>query len=452
MEKIRKINDLNIYFIGIGGISMSAIARFCMALGAQVEGSDMQINFETRALSRLGVPVFHGHSEKNLTKNYDYVVFSGAIHEDNVELKYARLKGLNIMERSEFLGELCGMYESSVVVTGTHGKTTTTALVGEILIRDQQNPSVHLGGEASFGNAKIGNKKVFVTEGCEYRNSIRFLRPNIGVITNIELDHTDFYKDLSEIKSAFSHFAENVKDTLVVFENNDFVRSLNIKKHIVTVGFGGDYDIVGSGLRREPDGSLSFDVHYGDYIGRFRSKLPGVYNAKNCLTAIAVGLLLGVKSSVIYTALLSFKGVKRRMERVGEVDGVPVFCDYAHHPTEIKSSISAIKDNYKRVLCIFQPHTFSRTIGLKDQFVKCFDKVDKLVIYKTYPAREKYIIGGSARELYNDIKLKNKTYCDTGKNLRAQLKTASKYDVVLVLGAGDIYDRVLKALKALSKT
>ena len=144
MEKIRKINDLNIYFIGIGGISMSAIARFCMALGAQVEGSDMQINFETRALSRLGVPVFHGHSEKNLTKNYDYVVFSGAIHEDNVELKYARLKGLNIMERSEFLGELCEMYESSVVVTGTHGKTTTTALVGEILIRDQQNTSLHL--------------------------------------------------------------------------------------------------------------------------------------------------------------------------------------------------------------------------------------------------------------------------------------------------------------------
>jgi len=452
MEKIREINDLNIYFIGIGGISMSAIARFCMALGADVAGSDMQVNFETRALSRLGVPVFHGHSEKNLTKDYDYVVFSGAVHEDNVELKCAKSRGLRVMERSEFLGELCDMYEKSVVVTGTHGKTTTTALIGEILIRDLQNPSVHLGGEASFGNAKIGNKRVFVTEGCEYRNSIRFLRPNIGVITNIELDHTDFYKDLSEIKAAFSHFAENVKDTLVVFENNEFVKSLNIKKHIVTVGFDGDYDVVGSGLRKETDGSLSFDVNYCGYIGRFRTRLSGLYNVKNCLTAIAVGLIMGVKSSVIYTALLSFKGVKRRMEKVGEVDGVPVFCDYAHHPTEIKSSISAIKDNFKRVLCIFQPHTFSRTIGLKQEFLTCFEGVKKLVIYKTYPAREKYIIGGSARELFNDIKLKNKVYCDTGKVLRGELKTASNFDAVLVLGAGDIYDRVLKALKALSKT
>lgn len=448
MEKFTKFNDLNVFFIGIGGISMSALAQFCMCFGANISGSDIAINPETRKLASLGATIYHGHNEKNITKNIDIVVYSGAIHSDNPEYKMAQNLGLKMMERSEFLGVVMGLYDKSIVVTGTHGKTTTTALVGEIFIRNTDNPSIHLGGEAvSFGNAKIGNKKVFVSEGCEYRNSIQYLKPNIALITNIELDHTDFYENYEMVENAFLNFAEQVQDTVLIFENNDFAKKINAKNHVITVGFDGDYDIVGKNLRKNTDGTYTFDVFYDTYIGRFKTNLYGLHNAKNALCAIAIGVVSDVPSSIIYTAVREFKGVKRRMECVGLIGGTKVICDYAHHPTEIKNSIECVSSGGKRVLCVFQPHTFSRTIGLKIEFQKCFNGVAKLVLFKTYPAREKYIVGGSAKELFNSLKFRNKSYCDTILELADELKNAEDYDVVLVLGAGDIYEKTKKAIK-----
>ena len=397
----------------------------------------------------MGACVFHGHNAHNINSGFDYVVFSGAIHEDNVELKTARTMGLKVMERSEFLGVIETMFEYSVVVSGTHGKTTTTTLVGDVLFKAGLNPTIHIGGESvAFGNAKLGAKQFFVSEGCEYRNSIRFLKPNIGVITNIELDHTDFYKNYDQLEQAFLDFANGVKNTVVVFENNDFAKKITAKVGVVTVGFNGDYDVVGNGITINHDGTYTFQVYHNNaYVGKFTTAQMGFHNAKNALCAIAVGLVMGVDIGTIYFAIREFKGVKRRLEKVGEIDGISVVCDYAHHPTEIASSIACIRATHKRVLCVFQPHTFSRTIGLKDEFKKCFGGVKKLVVFKTYPARENYIVGGSARELFNEIPLKNKSYCDTIKDLAGELKNASGYDIVLVLGAGDIYDKTIKALK-----
>lgn len=448
MEKINNFNGLNIYFIGIGGISMSALAQFCLTLGASVSGSDEQINDETKKLSKMGVLVFHGHCVKNMTAKYDYVVFSGAIHDDNIELVFARKNGFRVVERSEFLGVVESMFEMSVVVSGTHGKTTTTALLGEMFVRAGLNPTIHIGGESvSFGNAKIGNRAVFLSEGCEYRNSIKHLTPTIAIITNIELDHTDFYKNFDDLQLAFLNFANKTKNTVVVFENNAFANKITAKVNVVTAGFGDEYNVKGKNVVLNSNGTYSFDVFYNGYIGRFTTSQIGFHNAKNSLCAIAVGLIMGIDIGTIYMSVRNYHGVKRRIEKVGSVGVVPVVCDYAHHPTEIVSSIECVKNTCNKVLCVFQPHTFSRTIGLKQEFKKCFSGVKKLVIFKTYPARENYIVGGSARELFNEIPIKNKAYCDSIKDLACELKTALNYDIVLVLGAGDIYEKTIKALK-----
>lgn len=449
MEKFKNLQGKNIYFIGIGGISMSSLAQICLAFGATVSGSDLQINDEVKKLSKMGALIFHGHSKKNISKHYDYVVFSGAVKNDNVEYVTAKKTSQNLVERSEFLGIISEIYGKTIAISGTHGKTTTTALVAEMLIQFGLNPTVHIGGETSeFGNVRVGNIGYFVTEGCEYRNSIRFLKPQIGLVTNIELDHTDYYKNYTEIENAFLNFAENVQEKIVVFENNEFAKKINSKSYIITAGFGDGYDVAGKNLVKNADGTFSFDVFFDGYIGRFRTNQIGLHNAKNALSAVAVGLLVGVDYGTMYRVISTFKGVKRRMEKIGEYNGVPVICDYAHHPSEIKNSISSVKLNFNRVLVVFQPHTFSRTIGLKTEFKKCFASADGLVIFKTYPAREKYIVGGSAKELFNEIPHKSKEYCDTIVSLKSVFENAKNYDVILILGAGDIYEKTLKVVKS----
>lgn len=451
MEKITNFKENSIFFIGIGGISMSALAEICLCFGAKVAGSDTALSDQTAKLTALGAQVFHGHNAAHMTNEYNIVVYSGAIHSENVEYQKAKELGIKLIERSEFLGMICSLYEKSIVVTGTHGKTTTTALVGDVLSRSGLNPTIHLGGlTPTYGNFKLGNKAVFVSEGCEYRNSIKYLTPTIGVITNIELDHTDFYKDYSEVEAAFLHFANSATNTVIVFENPQFAAKITAKINVVQVGFG-NYDIAAKNLVLNLDGTYSFDVFYGGYIGKFKTNQIGLHNAKNALCAIAVGLVVGEDVGTIYGAVRSFLGVKRRLEKVGEINGTPVICDYAHHPTEIANSLACVSTAFKRVFCVFQPHTFSRTVGLKKQFLECFNAVKKLVIFKTYPARENYIVGGSAKELFNALKFKNKTYCDNQKQLYLELIKPHDCDVVLVLGAGDIYNKVVKIVKKSEK-
>ena len=429
---------------------MSALAMFSEKFGANVSGSDMCENTETKKLQELGINIIIGHSEKNISEKIDYVVYTGAIPCSNVELVKSRELGIPCIERSEFLGIICELYEHSIVIAGTHGKTTTTAMIGEIFINATAHPSIHLGGESiAFGNYLIGNQSLFISEGCEYKNSIRYLKPNITVITSIELDHTDCYKNKIDVEYAFLNLANNTKDVVVIFENKNFAREISTKVNVMNVGFGEEYDVAGKNLIRLKNGCYSFDVYYNNvYLGKFQSSAVGIHNAGNTLCAIAVGLLNGVDISTIYTSTKKFKGVKRRFENVGEICGIPIICDYAHHPTEIQNSINAAKAIYGKIDVIFQPHTFSRTIGLKNDFVNVFKKLQKFAIYKTYPARENYIVGGSAKELFNDIPHLNKTFLPTKKALKQYLTNTQSVGAILVLGAGDIYDIVCKMLKS----
>lgn len=448
MRNLQNFKNKKIFFVGIGGVSMSAIALFCDRFGAIVTGVDACENLETKKLREYGIEVNIGHNEKNVTTGIDFVVYSGAIKEDNVELVKAKNLNIPCMERSEFLGVLSKMYERSIVVSGTHGKTTTTAMLGDIFIRAGLHPSIHLGGESvAFGNSVIGNFGVFLTEGCEYRNSIKYLSPTTSVITAIELDHTDYYQDLQEVESAFLNLANNTTENVVVFDNIEFAKKITAKVNVVNVGFGQNFDVSGQNLRLLDNGCYSFDVYYNGYVGTFKSNVVGLYNAQNMLCAVAVALLYDIDVSTIYNSCRNFLGVKRRFEKVGDVRDVPVICDYAHHPTEIKNSINTATSIYGKITVIFQPHTYSRTIGLKKEFVKCFSLANSVAIFKTYPAREKYMVGGSAKELFRSIRHIHKVYLDNRKALKEYLYEADLNNCVLVLGAGDIYEIIKKIIK-----
>ena len=452
MINLKNFKDFNLFFVGIGGISMSALVHFCHKFGAKVRGSDISINEEIKNLNKFGIKTYIGHDENHITDDINLLVYSGAIKEDNPEVVRAKQLGIKCLERSEFLGIIMSMFLNSIVVAGTHGKTTTTAMLASIFRRTDIRPSVHLGGESvEFGNYLLGNKDLFITEGCEYRNSIRFLNPITTIITSIELDHTDYYHNYSEIENAFLNLANNTRQNVIVFDNINFSNKISSKVNVVNVGFGDNFDVCGKNLTQNNNGTYSFDVFYNGYIGKFTTPIVGFYNAKNALCAIATALIYDVPISDIYMAIKTFKGVRRRFEKVGDIGVNQVICDYAHHPTEILNSINTAKEIYGKITVVFQPHTYSRTIGLKNEFKKCFHMADNLIIFKTYPAREKYIVGGSAKELFNEIKHKNKHYCDTKKALKEALLTIPPNNLVLVLGAGDIYEITKKIVKSINK-
>ncbi len=458
MEKLANTTNFNIHFIGIGGVSMSALAHLMLNFGYNVSGSDVAQNTFTESVANAGGKVYLMHNEQNIPKNTQLVVFTGAIKKDNCELAYAQKQGIKCMERSEFLGWVANMYKNVIAISGTHGKTTTTAILAEIFMEAGKNPTVHLGGESDAikGNVRAGGSDLFITEACEYRSSFTHILPTTSVVTNIERDHTDWYEDMGQIVEAFTLFVNASKQHIVVFENKDFVQHIKNDKRVVSCGFDGQYDVVGYNLYKNLDGCYSFDVKfYNTYIGRFNCDVIGLHNAKNALCAIAVALLYKVDISAIYRGIKKFKGVKRRYEKVGEYRGVPVVADYAHHPTEIKNSIKGALITHKKILCIFQPHTYSRTLSLIKDFETCFKGVNQLVIFKTYKAREKFIRGGSALDLFNRVKVykNNKYYCDTQKCLKNTLITMDKdYDLILVLGAGDIYQIIKKVLTKLQKS
>ena len=458
MVKTTKNGKFNIHFVGIGGVSMSALAHLMLNLGYSVSGSDLHHNAFCETLAKKGVKVSVGHDTNNVPADTQLLVYTGAVKKENPELVFAQEKGIKTMERSEFLGWVAQNYKNVIAISGTHGKTTTTAMLGNIFLEANKNPTIHLGGESENmeGNVTCGGGEYFITEACEYRNSFQHIIPTVSVVTNIEKDHTDWYNNMGEIVDSFTLFVNNSTQNIVVFENKQFVKHIKNDKRIVSCGFDDEYDVQGYNLHKNPDGCYSFEVkYYGTYIGRFNCDVIGLHNAKNALCAIAVALIFDVDISAIYRGVKGFKGVKRRYEKIGEYKGVPIIADYAHHPTEIKNSIAGALITHKKILCVFQPHTYSRTIGLMKEFRKAFSGVHELVIYKTYKAREKYIRGGSAQDLFRNVNLRiqNKYYCDTQKCLIRTIKSIDKtYDLILVLGAGDIYEIIKKVYAKLKKS
>lgn len=437
-------NYKNIHFIGVGGVSMSGLAAFCLTKGFNVSGSDKSLSVALKRLRALGAKIVIGHKAANVI-NAELVVYSSAISDDNPELIYARKHGVPVLKRSELLGQILSLHRRFVGISGSHGKTTATAMLAEVFIAAGLNPTVFLGGDRkTFGNFRSGGEYVAVAEACEYRRNFLDLSPNVAVVLNIDNDHVDTFTDMADETAAFRDFIKN--SLAVVNADDNYARQVF---NSTTITFGIKRLATYSAKYLSKDVCRAFTAYaYGKKLGRIRLKVAGEHNVYNALAVIAVANEFKVPFSVIKEALEDFDGVKRRNEYIGEILGVPCYADYAHHPTEISA---VLKNNTEKTLVVFQPHTYSRTAKLLSEFVLSLRQADGIIIYKTYPAREKFSESGDAKRLYLKISENFAGYAEYAGGYRSvikQLKThAAEFSKIMFIGAGDIYD-VAKKLVA----
>lgn len=393
-----------IHFIGAGGVSMSGLMKWCMAEGFSVSGSDKARSEETETLKRLGAKIFTGHDAKNLG-DAKTVVYTSAVPDDNEELEAAKKLGLNVMKRSEFLGKILALYPHSFGIAGSHGKTTTTAMLWEILETAGEKPTVFLGGDyGERGNFCAGDaaKNVAVAEACEYKSNFLDLEPSVRVILNVDDDHLESFGGKEAEAAAFKKFAAR---GISVVNADDVGAKLCAGENSATFGIENPANFTAKRLcRKEGEEGYSFTAYeYGRKLGRITLKVGGRHNVYNALAALSAARLSGAPFTAVKKALSVFSGVKRRNERIGSIYGLTAYADYAHHPAEIKAALTAKKELGKTPIAVFQPHTYSRTRLLKKEFIEVLENEPRLIIYKTYPAREKYEKEGDAKTLYREI-------------------------------------------------
>ena len=440
-----------IYCIGIGGIGLSAIAEILMSRGYQVSGSDMRESDITEKLMDNGATIHLGHRARNV-EDVDLVVYTVAVGMDNPELARAKELGIPTITRAEALGALMEEYNHSIAISGTHGKTTTTSMVSLILKHAQKEPTILVGGNLSEigGNVYVGERDYFVTEACEYRDSFLELKPSIEIILNIDADHLDYFKDVGHIARSFNRFARLVPEDGVVlaYDANPFVKSvIEGLPNAVTFGLNEGNDYYASSISFTDEGMPKFDVnHGGERLCTVEMSVPGEHNILNALAAFACCHILGVDVDVITDTLQKFTGTHRRFDYLGITSkGNKIYDDYAHHPTEIKATLSAVKNmKHNKLWVLFQPHTYTRTVALMDDFAEAFVDADKVVLAEIYAAREKNIHKISSRMLAGKIKEhdinKEVYFFETFEEIADFVyKNAAPGDLILTMGAGDIY-------------
>ena len=441
----------NIHCIGIGGVGVSAIAEILLSRGYHVSGSDMKQSDLTDRLAADGVKVYIGHSAENV-EDADLIVYSAAIAEENPEVIRAREKHIPLASRAEVLGVLMDDFKNSIAICGTHGKTTTTSMVSLILDHAKLDPTILVGGNLAEigGNVRVGQSEFFVTEACEYRDSFLQLRPRIEVILNIDSDHLDYFKDIDHIVRSFDQFAKAVPSDgiIVAYDANPFVNQ--VIKDIpgaITFGYNENCTYHIANVSFDADGRGSFDMYYkGASLGNVRLQMPGEHNILNAVAAFACCHQLGVAPDTIIDTLDKFTGTQRRFDIQGTTkDGVKVIDDYAHHPTEIKATLSAAKNiHHNKLWCLFQPHTYTRTLALFDEFADAFGDADILILAEIYAAREKNIYKISSKGLAEEVLKKHPEkevyYMESFEEMAAYVKEhAAANDLVLTMGAGDIF-------------
>ncbi len=425
---------------------MSGLASFLLVNGYHVSGSDISKNSNIEELIKKGLNFHLKHHANNITNEINLVVYSGAIKDDNPEIIRAKMLGILIMERSEFLGEISKLFNVCISIAGTHGKTTTTAILSGIMMQTQLNPTISIGGNIrGLSNFIIGENKLFICEACEYRESFKFLNSGYSIITNIEADHLDYYKTFENLQNAFIKFASNVKQRVVTYKN-EFLKNIDAKK-IINCGDDFTFEYNYKIIKQEKYKTRFAVFNYSNLIGEYEIYLTQEFNIKNALLAIVMAYQFNISNNLIGKGLLNFNGVERRNEKLGEINGVPLVADYAHHPTEIKESLKGSKSIYNKILCVFQPHTYSRTKSLKKEFENCFEDAKEICFFKTYPAREPYDEKGCEKVIFNGCKNLNKrVFYDENKLFSYLNHNAKNFDVILVLGAGDLYDIIKKML------
>ena len=436
----------SIFFIGIGGISMSALAQISRSLGYTVGGSDRSQNAQTLQLKKMGVPVFSSHNAANIA-HYDAVIYTVAIGADNPEYLAAQAAGKPLLSRADYLGYLMVSYRHRVGIAGMHGKSTCTAMCAQIFL-SAADPTVLCGAElpALQGSTCCigGEQEHFVFEACEYMDSFLDFNPTLAVVLNVGMDHPDYFQSMEQIRASFLNYARRTgKGGTVLYNADDAESVLSMQafegRH-VTFGVQKPADYSARSICHK-GGVTVFDFYKnGEMLCKIELHAFGMHNVYNALAAAAAAHLCGISAQKISQALAAFVGAKRRMERKGKLNGAMVYDDYGHHPVEISATLTGAREmGYDRVLCAYQPHTYSRTAKLFDDFVRAFDSADRVYFADIYAAREENVFGVSSKGLADSIGEKA-AYCGSFSCVAEAIKRDARAgDLVIVMGAGDIY-------------
>lgn len=442
---------INVHFIGIGGISMSGLAQILMSRNFTISGSDIKESYLTGLLKEKGARIYIGHKSENINKNLNLVVYTAAIVEENEELKRAKELNIPIMTRARLLGLIMGNYKNAIAVSGTHGKTTTTSMIAAALLNDSsKDATITVGGMLNNieGNLRIGGGQTFLTEACEYMNSFLEFKPSISLILNVEEDHLDFFKDIYDIRNSFNKFAKiTEKDGVVIINNmiDDYEALLyNVNKRIVTFG-DEKADYHADNIRLDDFARASFDLYiYGENKRRVNLGVSGLHNVYNFLAATAACVEAGMDLELVITSIEGFSGTHRRFEYKGEKNGVTIIDDYAHHPTEIRAALDTAKGyRHKELWVVFQPHTYTRTKALFDEFVEALKGFDHVILTDIYAAREKNTVGIHSKFLSDALKesFVDSYYFDSFEKIEDFVqKKCKKNDMLITMGAGNVVE------------
>ncbi len=450
MYKINFEKPVPVHFIGIGGISMSGLARILLTKGFPVSGSDLKESALTKQLARDGAAISYSQRAENIDPKTKLVIYTAAVHDDNPELAAAISLGVETITRAQLLGQIMEGFESSIAIAGTHGKTTTTSMHTQILLAAQTDPTVSVGGvlPSINGNIRIGQSEYFVTEACEYTNSFLHLYPKYSVILNIEAEHLDFFKGgTRQIRESFLQFASQTKKDGAVILNGEIDNVFDFKKELgrraVTYGFDDSNDFYAQNISYNETGCASFDLYsHKKKLFSISLSVPGRHNVSNALAAAALSLEMGLSADAISSGLHTFTGAERRFQKKGEKDGVTVIDDYAHHPTEIKAALSAAqKYPHSRIVCVFQPHTFSRTKNFLNDFADALMGADIVVLADIFAARETDLHEISSKDLMQKLTERNKEchYFPSFEKIVKFLQEKTVHgDLLITMGAGNV--------------
>ncbi|MDD3204660.1 MAG: UDP-N-acetylmuramate--L-alanine ligase [Lachnospiraceae bacterium] len=449
MYQIDFSHPIHIHFIGIGGISMSGLAEILLESNFRISGSDAKESPLTKALIEKGATVLYGQRAGNITPDIDLVVYTAAIRNTNPEMQEVITRNIPTLTRAELLGQIMKNYETPIAISGTHGKTTTTSMVSEIMLQAKVDPTLSIGGilKTIHGNFRMGKSGYFVTEACEYTNSFLSFFPKISLILNIEEDHLDFFKDINDIRNSFHQFASLLPTDGTLIINGDIPHVEEITKdltcQVITFGMCNTYNYSADNITYDELARPTFSlVRNGADTESITLGVQGHHNVYNSLAAIALSELLHIDITTVKSALLTFAGTDRRFELKGKIGGITIIDDYAHHPTEITATLTAAKNYpHKTTWCVFQPHTFTRTKAFMSDFAKALSLADKVVLADIYPARETDNLGISSETLQEEIQKSGKEcyYFPSFDEIENfLLENCINGDLLITMGAGDV--------------
>lgn len=455
MYQINFKQPCHLHFIGIGGISMSAFAELLHSFGFTISGSDKNRSPITEHLESLGMKIYVGQRASNITEDIDCVVYTAAISEDNEELKEVRNRNIPTLTRGQMVGACTTNYANTIAISGTHGKTSTTSILSVILLEAGLDPTINVGGMLNTinGNLRIGKSDTLLIEACEYTNSFLNFHPKRAAILNIDEDHLDFFKDLDDIRNSFHQFAKLLPFDGQLLINGDIPKlselTSDLSCQVFTFGIAkeqasiSNYDYAAANVVFDEHGHGSYDLYEkGKLLGKIELSLIGTHNVMNSLADIGIALQMNISFDIISSALKHYTGVNRRFQYKGSIGDVAIYDDYAHHPTAIKVTLEAAKRlPHNKIWCVFQPHTYSRTYELFDQFVDALTNADEIVLVDIYAAREKNIYGISSEDLQKklaDLGKKAYYFASFDEAEIFLLKNCINGDMLITMGAGDV--------------